>query len=163
MAENNNSNRCPTVDELHDLLKDLKEWEIFGISLRHMKYSDIEEIKEDERKTENRKLKLYAKWLKVYPDASWEDVICALKKADEWKLVKLVQEKYKIKMDTGFYSLRSQYHMSIQWKMNFITQIQFHKLDKIHCCIQVYHNQNLAATVNNAFIAVEAEVRDSIV
>ena len=95
MAENNNSNRCPTVDELHDLLKDLKEWETFGISLRRMKYSDIEEIKEDERKTENRKLKLYAKWLKVCPDASWEDVKCALEKADEWKLAKLVQENIK--------------------------------------------------------------------
>ena len=108
MAEKNKSN-CPTVKELHDELKDLKKWETFGISLRCMEYPIIEEIKKDEHDTENQKLKLYAKWLNVCPDASWEDVIRALKRAEEFRLAKQVEEK---KMDTGFYSLRYQYDRS---------------------------------------------------
>ncbi len=82
----------PTIPELHQALKDLKQWETFGISLKCMRFPIIEEIKLDENTTEKRKLELYNKWLNVCPDATWDDVATALEETENVVLAKEVRK-----------------------------------------------------------------------
>ena len=72
-----------TESELDRHLKDLVNWERFALHLPKMKQPDICLIKKNETDVTLQRLALYEKWLKVYPDASWKDVVQALETIEE--------------------------------------------------------------------------------
>ena len=82
----------PTIPELAELLCSLTKWQNFGMFLPNMTDDIIETIENDYKRTDRQKLALFSEWLKVYPNASWEDVIDALKKLRDNRLVILVQK-----------------------------------------------------------------------
>ena len=88
----------PTVKGLVENLKDLvRGWKTFAILLPKIEQPDIDTIESDRRDdTVDQKQRLYDKWLRVYPEASWEDVIVALEKAKENKIAKSLREKFHI-------------------------------------------------------------------
>ena len=72
----------PTLAELNGSLKKLVEWEQMAIFLPTIDGSVIKTIKkENQNDSALQKFALYDKWLRVYPDASWEDVVHALREA----------------------------------------------------------------------------------
>ena len=74
----------PTLAELDISLKKLVKWEQMAIHLPNIDGSDIESIKiENQTDLSKQKFALFRKWLSVYPDASWEDVVHALREAEE--------------------------------------------------------------------------------
>ena len=78
----------PTVLKLVEYLVDLIDWAIFAQYLPGIKESHIQKIeKENKGKVDDQKRALYNKWLEVYPDASWNDVIKALEKAERKDIV----------------------------------------------------------------------------
>ena len=73
----------PTVLKLVEYLVDLIDWAIFAQYLPGIKERHIQKIEQENKgKVDDQKRALYNKWLEVYPDASWNDVIEALKKAE---------------------------------------------------------------------------------
>ena len=81
------NNHCamekPTVLQLVDYLVDLIKWTKFAQHLPGIEERHIEQIKEENRgEIDDQKRALYNRWLEVYPDASWNDVIEALEKAE---------------------------------------------------------------------------------
>ena len=88
----------PTVEGLVENLKDLvRGWKTFAIHLPEIEQPDIDTIESDRRDdTVDQKQRLYDKWLRAYPEASWEDVIVALEKAKENKIAKSLREKFHI-------------------------------------------------------------------
>ena len=55
----------------------------------------ISKIETENRKVHDQKLALYSKWLDITPNATWEDVITALKKRRENKLVQDIKTNLK--------------------------------------------------------------------
>ena len=73
----------PTVLKLVEYLRDLTDWIKFAQYLPGIEERHIDQIKEENKeKVDDEKRALYKKWLEVYPDASWNDVIEALEKAE---------------------------------------------------------------------------------
>ena len=85
------SNR-PTESELMELLEPLVEWEKFAIFLPKISDAMIREIVKDKSSTDQQKMALFSKWLRVDSYATWDKVIVALSKANEHYLVSKVQE-----------------------------------------------------------------------
>ena len=94
MAEQQQESFYPTVSELQEALKDLKQWELFGMHLKGMKFSAITEIDSEHQNIEAKKAHLYDKWLRVCSDASWEDVVAALHKIDENRIASQVEKQH---------------------------------------------------------------------
>ena len=105
MAEQHQESLYPTVSELYEALRDLKQWELFGMHLKGMKFSAISEIDSEHQKIKAKKAHLYDKWLRVCPDASWEDVVAALHKIDENTIAKQVTNKYMTGKNAGISSM----------------------------------------------------------
>ena len=86
-------NPGPMIDDRPDFslltqwLEPLFEWKSFGGYLPEITYSDILKIEAANVTIDERKSALYSKWLKTAPKATWADVINALRKARENKLV----------------------------------------------------------------------------
>uniref|UniRef100_A0A1X7UW08 Death domain-containing protein n=2 Tax=Amphimedon queenslandica TaxID=400682 RepID=A0A1X7UW08_AMPQE len=86
-------NPGPVIDDRPDIplltqwLEPLVDWKPFGRSLPGMTYSDISKIEAENVKIDERKSALYSKWLSIAPTATWADVINALNKRRENKLV----------------------------------------------------------------------------
>ena len=73
----------PTVLKLVEYLVDLTDWVKFAQHLPGIEERHIDQIKKENRdKVDEERRALYKKWLEVYPDASWNDVIEALEKAE---------------------------------------------------------------------------------
>ena len=85
----------PTVSELDKELGTLVEWERFGIHLRELNVSYIQEIKREKSlfNAAEKKIALYTKWLSVCDTASWVDVTKALKEAQEITLAAQVEKR----------------------------------------------------------------------
>ena len=90
----------PTVQELDQQLKDIVNWERLAIHLPKITQTDIEIIKQDNPLSVNRqKQALFDKWLRSYPNASWDAVVLALEVIDENTLAQNIQkEQYKQKV-----------------------------------------------------------------
>ena len=88
--------RRPTVQELDRALENVVKWKRFALYLRGIDETKIENIDADNKRDDvcDQKIALYTKWLKVCPDASWEDVIAALEAIHELTLAKKLKEKY---------------------------------------------------------------------
>ena len=77
----------PDISLLTQWLEPLVDWKPFGLGLKGITYSDISKIEAEKATIDERKLALYSKWLKIAPEATWSDVINALNKRKENKLV----------------------------------------------------------------------------
>ena len=89
----------PTVKGFVENLKDLVRWKTFAIHLPEIEQSHIDTIESDSRDDNvDQKQRLYDKWLRVYPEASWEDVIMALEKVEENTIAKSLREKFLIRV-----------------------------------------------------------------
>ena len=72
-----------TVLKLVEYLVDLTDWIKFAQHLPGIEERHIDQIRKENRdKVDEERRALYKKWLEVYPDASWNDVIEALEKAE---------------------------------------------------------------------------------
>ena len=85
------------IPDLNIFLKHLVKWQIFALYLPRIVQSDIDTIERNKRDdNDDQKIALYTKWLNVYPDASWEDVIIALQKAKENRIATELRKKFPI-------------------------------------------------------------------
>uniref|UniRef100_A0A1X7SZV2 Uncharacterized protein n=1 Tax=Amphimedon queenslandica TaxID=400682 RepID=A0A1X7SZV2_AMPQE len=71
-------NDRPTVSLLIQWLDPLVDWQSFGCCLPGITQHDVSKIEADYSKVNDRKRELYSKWLSVYSEAKWSDVITAL-------------------------------------------------------------------------------------
>ena len=81
----------PDISLLTQWLEPLVDWKPFGLGLPGIKYSDISKIEAENATIDGKKLALYSKWLHIAPKATWADVINALRKARENKLVQNIR------------------------------------------------------------------------
>ena len=90
----------PTVQELDQQLKDIANWERLAIHLPKITQTDIDIIKQDNPLSVNRqKQALFDKWLRSYPNASWDAVVLALEVIDQNTLAENIQnQQYKQKV-----------------------------------------------------------------
>ena len=77
----------PDISLLIQWLEPIVDWKRFGLGLPGITYSDVSKIEAENAKIDERKLALYSKWLKTAPKATWADIISALNKIKENKLV----------------------------------------------------------------------------
>ena len=85
----------PTPTELNSSLGKLVNWEQVALHLPKIDTSVIEIIiKEKPSNVAGQKLALWTKWLNMYPEGTWEDVISALEKAEEIALAKSLTHAY---------------------------------------------------------------------
>ena len=82
----------PVIRLLIEWLDELVDWQTFGLLLPGITYSMIEKIRADNQRIDHQKIALYAKWLEVFPDATWRDVIAALEAKKETKLAKKIRD-----------------------------------------------------------------------
>ena len=82
-----------TERDLDEQLKDLNDWERFGLNLPGMSMNDIERIRIERRHDfiPLKKLSLYEEWLKRCSRPTWENVIEALEKIGEKTLANKVR------------------------------------------------------------------------
>ena len=83
----------PKYDQLIELLDTLVNWQKFGTFLPGIKSEHIQEIECDIKKNDQQKAALFTKWLSVHPEASWQDVLFALEKSQEYSLASRVYQK----------------------------------------------------------------------
>ena len=76
----------PTEGELDLGLAELVNWQRFATHLPNLTRADIEEIEKNRSDVKNQKLELFGTWLRKSSDATWNDVISALEKAQEKRL-----------------------------------------------------------------------------
>ena len=76
----------PTEGELDLELAELVNWQRFATHLPNLTRADIEEIEKNRSDVKNQKLELFGTWLRKSSDATWNDVISALEKAQEKRL-----------------------------------------------------------------------------
>ena len=108
-CQQHSNNHCtmekPTVLKLVEYLVDLTKWVTFAEHLPKIEQRHIDQIKEENKgEIDDQKRALYKKWLEVCPDATWNDVIEALKKAernDIAKKVKQQEEEKTVHQDTN--------------------------------------------------------------
>ena len=83
----------PTENELDLELADLVNWQRFATHLPDLTREDIEEIKlNNPQNVAQQKLNLFGTWLRKSSDASWNDVISALEKAQEKRLADTIRK-----------------------------------------------------------------------
>ena len=80
--------------QLTESLAPLNKWKAFADHLPGIKPDHVERIDIEEKGIANKKRALYMKWLAIYPDATWQDVIIALEKVEEYNLAKKVKEEH---------------------------------------------------------------------
>ena len=83
----------PKYDQLIELLDTLVNWQKFGTFLPGIKSEYIQVIECDIRGNDLQKAALFSKWLSVLPEASWQDVLSALEKSQEYSLASKVYQK----------------------------------------------------------------------
>ena len=83
----------PEFSTLEEWLKPLINWEKFGTFLPGISQEDIQKIEEDYVGVDKRKRVLCRKWFQLYSNATWQDVITALKKANYNTLADDIQKK----------------------------------------------------------------------
>ena len=90
--------------ELDEHLRGLVDaWERFALHLPRISLADIAAIKRNNPlNISNQKISLYEKWLRLFPQASWDNVIDALEKAEEYNLAKQIRTKLQEKTVSHF-------------------------------------------------------------
>ena len=86
-----------TVPELDICLRDLVNWQRFAVYLPQIDQTDNYIIEKNNRNdVVDQKLALYETWLKVCPDATWDNVIHALESVKENTLASKIKGKFPI-------------------------------------------------------------------
>ena len=80
-------------------LKPLVDWKPFAVCLPGITQSDVSIIDKTKRNVHLKKMALHKRWLQANPQASWRDVINALKQCKENKLVDNIE--HQMKWSTG--------------------------------------------------------------
>ena len=83
----------PKYNQLLELLETLVNWQKFGAFLPGIKSEHIQVIERDIRGNDLQKGALFSKWLSVHPEASWQDILFALEKSQEYTLTSRVYQK----------------------------------------------------------------------
>ena len=83
----------PQHNQLLELLNNLVNWQKFGAFLPGIEREDIEVIECESSGVDQQKAALFGKWLRIHPEASWEDVLSALEKSREYTLASNVYQK----------------------------------------------------------------------
>ena len=83
----------PKYDQLIEFLDTLVNWQKFGAFLPGIKSEHTQVIERDIRGNDLQKAALFSKWLSVLPEASWQDVLSALEKSQEYSLASKVYQK----------------------------------------------------------------------
>ena len=83
----------PKYDQLIELLDTLVNWQKFGTFLPGIKSEHIQVIECDKKENDQQKAALFTKWLHIHPDASWQDVLSALERSQEYALASKVYQK----------------------------------------------------------------------
>ena len=83
----------PEFDKLTLWLGPLINWQNFGVFLPGIKREHIQSIQIDCRGIGHQKSELYDVWLRVNPNATWQDVITALETAQENALAAEIKKK----------------------------------------------------------------------
>ena len=86
----------PTENELDLELAELVNWQRFATHLPNLTRGDIEQIEQDNRDIQQRKLELYGTWLRKCPNASWNDIVLALQNSKETTLADVIKTKFNI-------------------------------------------------------------------
>uniref|UniRef100_A0A1X7UKD2 Death domain-containing protein n=1 Tax=Amphimedon queenslandica TaxID=400682 RepID=A0A1X7UKD2_AMPQE len=81
----------PDISLLTQWLEPLVNWKPFGHCLPEITYSDVSKIEAENTKIDEQKSALYTKWLSVAPKATWSDVINALRKVRQNKIVQNIR------------------------------------------------------------------------
>lgn len=83
----------PEVKDLVQKLKTLIEWDGFAENLPKIEQHHIQKIKlENKEDIDGQKIALFNKWLAIYPEAKYSDVVKALEKAGETTLADEVRK-----------------------------------------------------------------------
>ena len=84
----------PTESELDLELAELVNWQRFATHLPDLTRGDIEQIEQDHRDdVQRKKLELYGRWLTRCPNASWNNIVLALEKSNEFTLANVIKRK----------------------------------------------------------------------
>ena len=86
----------PKYDQLIELLDTLVNWQTFGAFLPGIKSEHIQVIECENRRIDQQKAALFMKWLSVNPEGSWQDILFALEKSQEYTLVSKVYQTINI-------------------------------------------------------------------
>ena len=94
-------NPGPMIDDqpscllLARCLKPLVDWKPFALCLPGITQSDVSVIDKAKRNAHLKKMALHKRWLQVNPQASWRNVLNALKQCKENELAKNIQHQMK--------------------------------------------------------------------
>ena len=114
----------PNVPLLLELLKPLVDWKPFGRQLPGMTREIIETIEESENDINLQKERLLREWLTRNTNATWKDVILALKRRKEFKLVALIINQLESQECSGRTLLvRSTFNLVINWHLYFMCEL----------------------------------------
>ena len=84
----------PTENELDFELAELVNWQRFATHLPDLTRGDIDQIEQNNRDVQRQKLELYGTWLRRCPNASWNDIVLALKRSRENSLADAIKTKF---------------------------------------------------------------------
>ena len=83
----------PEFDKWTSWLKPMINWQRFATFLPGIKREHIRKIENDKSGTDKQKSALYDEWIEIYSEATWQDVITALKEADNNALAEDIRKK----------------------------------------------------------------------
>ena len=95
-------NDQPSCVSFAKYLKSLVDWKPFALCLPGITKAHVDIIDKTKRNAHLKKMALHRNWLKVNPQASWRDVITALKTCHEDEVAKTVKHQM------------TQYHESVE-------------------------------------------------
>ena len=91
----------PDIMLLNQWLESLVDWQSFGLLLPGITQQDITTIEDFKIDNEQSKKGLFSKWLKKNPTATWRDVLNALTKREEIKLLQTINDQLQVHQCTG--------------------------------------------------------------
>ena len=98
----------PKYDQLVELLDTLVNWQTFGTFLPGIKSEHIQVIECENRRINQQKAALFMKWLSVHSEGSWQDVLFALEKSQEYTLASKLYQAINITSNSSTASSTSQ-------------------------------------------------------
>ena len=103
-----------TVAVLNSSLKQLVKWQHVATYLTEIEQSTIQIIERNHKNdVDDQKLELCREWLRVYPHATWEDVVEALCKANENSIAENIKEIYLSKSNVQNSASGSEEHPTV--------------------------------------------------
>ena len=103
-----------TVAVLNSSLKQLVKWQHVATYLTEIEQSTIQIIERNHKNdVADQKLELCREWLRVYPHATWEDVVEALCKANENSIAENIKEIYLSKSNVQNSASGSEEHPTV--------------------------------------------------